>query len=298
MTPIVLLGGLLGVGLTCIVMGARKQSQGLAAVVAKYDPARYQDTTQGSAVSRRPPLIRAGSALTTAASRLGHPLMRTEDLMVLGRTEEEQLAKTATAAILLGIISGLIIGLISRLVVHLPFLAVPLGAGGGLIVGALLSGADLRRAATRERDRFNHALGCWLELVALAQAGGMGIEGALQASCSISSDRSFLLLSSALEQSQLASITPWQALGRLGREVGISQLVELASTLSLAGNEGARIRTSLVAKSASLRQRQMSKAEGEANSTTERLFLPSIVLMLAFMVFLMYPAAVRLAHVF
>jgi hypothetical protein len=40
----------------------------------------------------------------------------------------------------------------------------------------------------------------------------------------------------------------------------------------------------------------MSRAESRANSTTERLFLPSIVLMLGFLVFLMYPAGVSLAH--
>jgi hypothetical protein len=42
----------------------------------------------------------------------------------------------------------------------------------------------------------------------------------------------------------------------------------------------------------------MAEAQAQANATTERLFLPSIILMLAFMIFLMYPAGVRLAHVF
>ena len=41
----------------------------------------------------------------------------------------------------------------------------------------------------------------------------------------------------------------------------------------------------------------MAEAKARANSTTERLFLPSIVLMLGFMVFLMYPAGVSLTHV-
>jgi len=41
----------------------------------------------------------------------------------------------------------------------------------------------------------------------------------------------------------------------------------------------------------------MSDAESRANATTERLFLPSIILMLGFMVFLMYPAGVSLANV-
>ena len=86
-------------------------------------------------------------------------------------------------------------------------------------------------------------------------------------------------------------------MGRLGAAIGVDELDELAASLALAGTEGARIRSSLTAKSASLRRRRMSEAESRANSTTERLFLPSIILMVAFMVFLMYPAGVSLANV-
>jgi hypothetical protein len=41
----------------------------------------------------------------------------------------------------------------------------------------------------------------------------------------------------------------------------------------------------------------MSAAAARANSTTERLFLPSIVLMIGFLIFVMFPAGVSLAHV-
>lgn len=42
----------------------------------------------------------------------------------------------------------------------------------------------------------------------------------------------------------------------------------------------------------------MSDAQGRANATTERLFLPAIVLMVGFIVFLVYPAAVTLSRLF
>jgi hypothetical protein len=74
--------------------------------------------------------------------------------------------------------------------------------------------------------------------------------------------------------------------------------MDLAASVRLAGTEGARIRSSLSAKSASLRRRQTADAQSRANATTERLFLPSIVLMFGFVVFLIYPAGATLSHLF
>ena len=83
-----------------------------------------------------------------------------------------------------------------------------------------------------------------------------------------------------LDRARHAGRSPWDGLGRLGDGVGGGGLEELAASVRLAGTEGARIRSSLTAKSASLRRRQMADAQGRANATTERLFLPVIVLMI------------------
>ena len=142
-----------------------------------------------------------------------------------------------------------------------------------------------------------HALSCWLDLVALAQAGGMGIESALEAASAIGEEPSFALLRDTLAMGRHTGASAWAALSGLGRRIGVDELDELAASVSLAGTEGARVRSSLVAKSASLRRRRTADAESRANATTERLFLPAIVLMLGFMVFLVYPAATALTQV-
>jgi len=125
----------------------------------------------------------------------------------------------------------------------------------------------------------------------------MGIESALEAASSVAGEASFLRIRRALDRARHAGRSPWEALGQLGAELGVNELEELAASLRLAGTEGARIRASLSAKSASLRRRQLADAQGRANATTERLFLPAIVLMLGFVVFLMYPAGVTLSRV-
>jgi Flp pilus assembly protein TadB len=222
---------------------------------------------------------------------------RDQDLAVTGRTIERHGMSLAWCCLGgAGCPAALVAGLAALgTAVPVPLVAalVPAGAAAGVLAGGL----ELRRTAGKARARFLRALTSWLELVSLAQAGGMGIEGALEAASRISSDPAFAAITTALADARRAGSSPWAGMARLGQDLGIVELDELAASLGLAGAEGARIRSSLTAKSAALRRRQMAEAEARANSTTERLFIPSIILMLGFMVFLMYPAAVSLAHV-
>jgi hypothetical protein len=60
--------------------------------------------------------------------------------------------------------------------------------------------------------------------------------------------------------------------------------------MSLAGSEGARIRTSLSIRAATLRSHQAAALEARANSATERMSMPVMLLAVAYMLFLLYPA--------
>ena len=85
-----------------------------------------------------------------------------------------------------------------------------------------------------------------------------------------------------------------ERLGRLGHELGVPELVELSSTLQLAGTEGTRIRQSLSARAVALRRHEQAEAESAANATTERLFLPGSLLLVGFLLFVGYPAFSRI----
>ena len=97
--------------------------------------------------------------------------------------------------------------------------------------------ASLRRSAWAARRDLLHSLACWLELVALAQAGGMGIEGALEAASSLAGDPIFSPIRRALDRARHSGRSPWDGLGRLGGELGINELEELAASVRLAGTE-------------------------------------------------------------
>jgi len=94
----------------------------------------------------------------------------------------------------------------------------------------------------------------------------------------------------ALGTARDGGLPPWDALAGLGAELGVPQLVEVATTVQLAGTEGARIRQALTARGASLRRHEQAEAESAANAMTERLFVPGALLLLGFLVFIGYPA--------
>ena len=82
--------------------------------------------------------------------------------------------------------------------------------------------------------------------------------------------------------------------GHLGSELGISELTELAASVTLAGTEGAKVRASLTAKAAALRTRQLTDAEATAQAATERMSLPVVLLFGGFLLLIGFPAV---AHV-
>jgi tight adherence protein C len=153
------------------------------------------------------------------------------------------------------------------------------------------------RLAAQARDRQRHArvvLGSFVDLVVLSLAGGVGVEGALFAASQVSEDWMAKRMARSLLLARDGGQSPWVALGELGREIGVAELVELSATLQLAGTEGARIRQSLSARAVSLRRHEQAESESAANAMTERLFLPGALLLIGFLVFIGYPAFDRI----
>lgn len=306
MTELALLGMGTGAGITLVLLGLRRTIPSLDTVVRQYS----SDKAVGGRLRGSEPGIgrRGGTEPGGLLTRLGARLVGlaylvsprqgvAQDLALVGRSADSLSLQVAVAS-LAGGAFPLGLGLIATTAGTAAPAAAVIAVGlTGMVVGALWPVLHLRQLGGRARSSFVRSLSCWLELVALAQAGGMGIEGALGAASGVSDDPSFVTVRRALARARHSGASPWEALGQLGERLGVPELEELSASVALAGTEGARVRSSLSAKSASLRRRQMAESEATANATTERLFLPAIVLMFGFMIFLVYPAAASLTHV-
>ena len=149
---------------------------------------------------------------------------------------------------------------------------------------------SVRSEAADRRAEFRQALGSFLDLVVISLAGGAGVESALRDAASIGNGWAFRQMDNALGVTALTGETPWAALARLGDEVGVDELSELAASISLAGTEGARVRESLAVKATSLRDHALAEAEAEAQATTEKMALPVVLLFLGFLILIGFPA--------
>jgi tight adherence protein C len=184
--------------------------------------------------------------------------------------------------------------LLSLLGVEMPLILPIWVALSGAVAGATVPIFALRRQAKRGRRQARRMVGCFLDLVVLALAGGLGIEGALHAAAAIGDTRVAKQLVRCLDEARDAGRTPWDALEGLGRVIGVPELVELSSAVSLAGTEGARIKSTLAAKAASIRRHELADAEADAATISERLFIPGVLLLVGFLIFIGYPALARL----
>ena len=175
-------------------------------------------------------------------------------------------------------------------------IVVPVVAGALLgIGGVLLPIAELNAEAKRGRRHARRVICSFLDLVVLSLAGGMGIESALLTAAQLGENVVSRRMVTALALCRDTGEPPWEALARMGETLGIEELGELAATAGLAGLEGAKVRASLAARSASIRRHELANAEAEANALTERLFIPGVFLLVGFLIFIGYPAFTRIA---
>jgi Flp pilus assembly protein TadB len=287
-TVAIITGLVVGIGLWLAWSGLRPAPEPLGAALAR--------------IERRPSDLPPVAGLDDRDARLGRFLLRgippldravqsaATDLRVVGRTAEEQAARAGAYALL-----ALVIGPWTAFVFFIVGLSLPLiipglvalgGAAAGLVVPFVL----LRAEAKERRQVFAHTLSSWCDVVVMNLAAGRGVEQAMETAAGSGTGWAFGELRGALRGGYVRGEPPWVAIERLGSELGIADLGELASTIAMAGEEGAAVRESVAAKARTIRERAIAETEAEAAAVTERMSLPTILLVMGFLVFLGYPA--------
>ncbi|MFZ4585341.1 MAG: type II secretion system F family protein [Acidimicrobiia bacterium] len=237
---------------------------------------------------------RFGRRIANAAQMAGFLNDRVQgDLDVVGRTVEQHAVQKCVASVVCGALPlTMYVVLAVGGVAASPPLFVLAALSGGLF-GFVVPDLTLRTEAQRRRREFRHALGAYLDLVTVILAGGGGTESALTDAAAAGDGWAMARLRRALASCRLTGSTPWDAFDRLGQELGVDELRELAATVGLAGEQGAKVRQSLAAKAMSLREHETAAVEAEAQSATERMALPLVMLLFSFVVFIGYPAIAR-----
>jgi tight adherence protein C len=299
MTTVVVTAVGLGLGIIGVIVALNPAAPTLRAALARLDgpPSRIAGPPDAALPGSQDRIDRylAGRLAAAATERDDLRTWLMPLLALTGGSIQELCGEVLLGASVGLVLPGLWWLVVTAGGVHVP-LAIPVWVGLALAgLGGLVPIAILRGKAKQARRAARRVVGSFLNLVVLSLAGGMGIEGALHASAQMGEDKVSGQILTSLVLAQDAGQPPWDALERLGAELGIPELEELAAAVGLAGAEGARIRLTLAAKAKSIRQHDLAEAESEANAVTERLFLPGVFLLVGFLVFIAYPAVARIS---
>ncbi len=215
---------------------------------------------------------------------------RARDLAVLDRSPERHAVERLTTALALGALPLLAAVVMSLGGVH--------GATGPAVassvaaapIGFWLPEFTLRSQAAARREAVVSSLSSYLDLVTVLLAGGTGTETALVAAAEAGDSWTFQRVRDALTVTRARRRSPWEGLAELGEEIGVDELVELASSVQLAGEQGAQLTATLAARASALRAAQLARVEARAQAATERMSLPTVLLFVGFLVLLGYPA--------
>jgi hypothetical protein len=285
-TAALLAGLACGLGIWLVAAGLWPQPEPLTAVLARYTaPAPTPQPAAGRwdrrlgrlALDHVPVLARAAARARA-------------DLRVVGREPEDLVGETAVY-VLFGLGLGPWFGFVTWLVGS-PF---PVAAAGALglavaLVGAVLPWLSLRDRAAARRAGFSHALVAYCHVCAMCLAAGRGVEQAMTTAAAAGDGWAFTEIRAALHAGHIRKDTPWDALARLGAELAIDDLAQLASAVALGGTDGASVRHTILTKATTIRERLAATAEQRTQRATTQMGLPAVALAAGFLVFLGYPA--------
>ena len=295
MSAFVMIGAAFGLGLFVIGRGLFPAPVSLPSALHRLDRtalsvAEVRRTAQRT--TRRTALTaRVGRTLS---GRLGRRVE--SDLAVMERSPERFAVEKVTTALALG-------GIVVAFAVVLVVAASPLSPGFTLVLavcavaaGFVTPDVTLRSQAAKRRTAFRHALSSYLDLVNVLLSGGAGIETSLEAAAQAGDGWAFIQIRNSLLRARTLRQSPWQCFTELGELIQVDELGEIAASVKLAGEQGARVRLSLAAKAAALRGHQMAAIEADAQAATERLGLPTVLMFIAFIALLGYPAMQQIVN--
>jgi tight adherence protein C len=305
-----ILGSIIGLGLLLLAIGLRPQRRSLQHVMAELTGRSAQ---RGSAELS----TRKSPAFRDIDNRYGPRIARSlqldpdhckpqlrRDLRMAGMSAEQFAVDKVMLAAFGVVIPAVFLLLLQAMGVGVPLVAVLcVGVIFGL-VGFITPNLLLSAEATRYRKDFRHGLSSLLELVSIGMAGGAQVQNAMADAIRAGrpvgpmvSSRGegwvFQELASPIDKAVQERQPPWEHIALLGDELGIPELGELTSSIKAAGSEGANVRNSLAARAQSLRARRVAELEGEAGETSQKMSFPIALLAFGFLLFIGYPAVMR-----
>lgn len=158
----------------------------------------------------------------------------------------------------------------------------------------ILPDLEVRRDAAAKREDFRRVVAAYLDLVSMNLAGGRGLPEALVSAAEVSDGWALRRLRDCLTDARLTGVPQWAALGNLGTDLGIKELTDLGAALNLVADDGAKVRASLSSRAETMRRREIAEMEGKAGARSQSMLVAQMLPCAGFLIFILYPATVRI----
>ena len=215
------------------------------------------------------------------------------DLAITGRTPEAHTGRCLLSAgclLAMALCSAVVLAMAG---IHVSTVIVAAAVLASVPAGIALAVLATRSEAAGRREELRRTIATFLELTGLTLAAGAGVESALLTAAAAGDGWTWDRIREALRPSQVTGASPWEALGRLGEDLGVVELVELGSAVALATTSGGRLRDTLAARAASQRSRELAREQANAAAATERMTFPVVAMALGFLTLVGFPAVAR-----
>ncbi|MDN5856188.1 MAG: hypothetical protein L0K86_25770 [Actinomycetia bacterium] len=235
---------------------------------------------------------------TRAVLRLLHRVpvaVADADLELLDLTRERFVVRAAAEAAALAALGPVVAGGMALIGTPLPF-AVP----GALAVVALVVGwtgcaRRLRGRADDLRDQMRYTLVSYLQQVGLLRRGGAGVATALTLPARTLTDSwAMRRLRDELELAERAGLMPWEGLARFGGQIEVDELTDLSRIAQTAGQDGATVVATLLARAQSLENELLAAENAAAHQASGQLSTPGALQVFLIAAWVLFPSATAL----
>lgn len=292
--PLMLAGLVLGLGVWVLVREWIPTQPRLADAVERLAPTNLRLHT---APTREEPggfRDRLGQSMERRLAGLPGLSPPRKDMDLLGLDAQSVYSRKLTTA-LAGLALPVLLGVLLRIAGIGLNLTIP--AGFGLALGALgwlLPDARMKERAAAARKEFVRASVAYLQLVAIQRTAGAGATAAMTGAAELSDAWTFRRIRQEIARAEWAHIPPWDALATLGEQIGVTQLADVGDIMRMAGETGAGVSESLLARATSLRDQLLSEEHSKANEATTAMTAPGSMLLVVFLAALFYPVSIVL----
>lgn len=266
---------------------------GLWAVVTYWVPTTPR---LGDALERLASTAEVGASIDPPWHRANTPSPQIQrQLRLLGRSPERHFSYKLFGA-LTGLVLATLLGGALALIAGAGLL-LPAAAGLGFaLIGYVLPDLRLRSAEARQTQDATESLLTYFDLVTLERLANRSGSQALRTAAAMSDTPVFAAIRDALERSRLEQRAPYDELRRLGQELELPALVDLAEVMAL-DEAGASLATALRARVRELRDAHLTEAKIAAAAVSERLGIFMVIPSLVFGLIFLVPPILRLLEV-